>query len=254
MHQKKQYFYSIVLKIILFSILVIVVTACGGLISYLPSLHSTVNLNNRGLKELPESLWEDTTITKLSLFGNQLEDLPVNFSQFSQLETVYLGKNKFKQVPEVLCKLKNLKVLSLAYNELDSLPDCICQLEKLEWLILNNNQLIRLPDSLQQLKQLKQLNLKRNRLEKLPESFYELKNLQFLDVGYNELESFSTQLSNFTKMKEIRAYRAGNLFSIPESICSMRFLERLYIDNTAVVPTCVYARITDRLVVQFADL
>ncbi len=213
-----------------------------------------MNFDRRDLTQIPPEALTDTTLASLSLFGNQLTTLSDSITRLQQLEVLYLGRNQFSTFPEQLCKLKSLRVLSLAYNELDSIPDCLCEMQNLEWIFLNNNQLVHLPDSIGKLQKLEQLLLKQNKLTKLPESLYDLSKLQVLDLGYNELSQLDSGLASLHQLKELRIYRAGFLINVPESICSLRFLERLVIDNSVVLPTCIFARQTNRLMIQSTDL
>lgn len=235
-------------------VIVILTSGCTVYTSQLATGEKGVNRDRKGLKEFPMDVLADTTIRSLSLFGNKLTDLPAEFSSFSHLQVLYLGKNEFTEFPEEICSLKSLRILSLAYNSIDSLPDCLCEMENLEWLLLNNNRLVYLPDSMGKLKKLEQLNLKRNLLKKLPEQLYAATSLQFLDVSYNELQEIDSALGNLHQLRELRLYRAGFLIQVPESICSLRFLERLNIDQTVVLPTCIFARKTNRLIIQSTDL
>jgi Leucine-rich repeat (LRR) protein len=212
------------------------------------------NYDRRGLMAFPEEIFEDTSLRSLSLFGNKLSDVPAEISVFSQLETLYLGRNSFEKFPEEICALKKLRILSLAYNDIDSIPDCICEMPSLEWIYLNNNKLVHLPDSIGRLRKLEQLTLKRNSLKKLPEDLYNAESLQVLDLGYNELSALDSSLARLKQLKILKIYRAGFLISVPESICRLRFLEQLYIDNSVVLPTCVFARQTNRLQIYMDDL
>lgn len=211
-------------------------------------------LDKKGLTEIPSEVYADQTITTLSLFGNKFSELNDSLAQMQQLEVLYLGKNHFKHFPEVVCQLANLRILSLAYNEIDSIPASIGKLKKLEWLILTNNRIVHLSDSIGGLISLKQLNLQRNELQVLPERLYKLRQLQVLNLSFNQLIQISDSLSQLTQLKELNVYRSGILLSLPETICQLRFLELLKVDPNTVLPTCIYARKTDRLVVQVIDL
>lgn len=238
----------------LFSAFILIISGCTIYTSRLATGRKGVNFDRQGMTDFPMEVLADTSLTSLSLFGNKLSELPNEISHLKHLEVLYLGKNQFDDFPEQICSLKSLRILSLAYNNLDSLPDCLCELEHLEWLYLNNNQLIHLPDSIGKLKKLEQLNLKRNVLTALPKQLFEARSLQVLDLGYNELKELDTSLNQLHALRELRIYRSGFLIQVPESICELRFLERLVIDPSVVLPTCIFARKTNRLVIQSTDL
>lgn len=238
---------------LIFLLVLCISSACTVFTSKVTLGKKGTRRDNKGMTQFPMEVLDDTTITSLSLFGNKLMDLPPEFTRLQQLEVLYLGKNEFSQFPEEICRLKSLRILSLAYNNLDSLPECLCELENLEWLLLNNNQLVHLPDSMGKLKKLEQLYLKRNVLRKLPKSMYDASALQVVDVSYNELPAIDSSFSQLRQLRELAVYRAGFLLELPESICDLRFLERIYVDQTVVLPTCIFARKTDRLVVFFQE-
>lgn len=245
------------LKRRIFGLLLIVISvgsACTVFTSKLAIGKRGMNRDRAGLTTFPMEVLADTNLTSLSLFGNRLTTLPDEITRLKQLQVLYLGKNEFSKFPEQLCALKSLRILSLAFNNLDSIPDCLCEMENLEWLYLNNNQLVHLPDSMGKLKKLEQLTLKRNALSQLPPHLFSATSLQVLDLGYNELKEMDTLLGNLHQLRELRIYRAGFLITIPESICNLRFLERLNIDNSVVLPTCIFARKTSRLQIQYSEL
>jgi leucine-rich repeat protein SHOC2 len=209
-----------------------------------------VILDNQHLKLVPTSILENTSIKTLSLFNNQLDSLPSQLENFNNLEVLYLGKNDFKHFPSVIFKLKNLRILSLAYNELDSIPSEISQLENLEMLLLNNNQIFFLSDSIGQLKNLSILNLSRNQLTNISSEIGACTQLRTLQLNYNNLEFLPVSIGNLSQLKELEVYRAGALLQLPESICNLRYLEFLKVDQMVVVPMCLLTQKTNRLHIQ----
>lgn len=212
-----------------------------------------VLLDKKHLAAIPAEVYEDTTITTLSLFGNQISAISDSIGNLKHLKVLYLGKNQLTKFPTSICQLSQLQILSLAYNALDSIPDDIGKLTNLEWLIVGNNQLVHLSDSIRNCSKLTQLNCSRNKLEQLPVGIFKLTNLQVINLNYNQLDSIQCALIDLKKLKELRLYKAGDLLQIPESICQLRWLELLQLDQNTVVPTCVLALKTNRLQLQYSE-
>lgn len=203
--------------------------------------------DRKRLTEVPNEIIEDSSITSLSLFGNNLSSLPPQFGNLKNLEVLYLGENNFKTFPEEICDCEKLRVLSLAYNELDALPPCLGKLKSLEWLILNNNHIKELPEEIGTLTQLDQLVLQRNELKHLPDTLLSCSRLRILNVNYNLLEDFPQDVSRWSSLRELRMYNAGQMLRLPNTICDLRFLEILQIDPSIILPLCLSARKTTRL-------
>ncbi len=203
--------------------------------------------DRKRLDEIPVDLIQDTTITSLSFFGNNLSSLPPEISKLKHLEVLYLGENNFKTFPKEICDCEKLRVVSLAYNEIDSLPPCIGKLKSLEWLILNNNHIKELPAEIGALTNLDQLVLQRNELKHLPDTLLNCARLRVLNVNFNLLEDFPQDVSRWSSLRELRLYNAGQMVRLPNSICDLRFLEILQVDPSIILPLCLSARKTTRL-------
>lgn len=220
-----------------------------GFISASKTKGREVFLDHKRLTEIPYELLYDTTITKISLFGNKLTDLEAEWSSLKNLEVLYLGKNDFKSFPKVLCQLTNLKVLSLQHNQIDSIPDCICRMKSLERLFLNVNKLVYVSDSLGELKNLEQLNLSRNSIERLPEQLVYNSVLQWVDLSFNNLEKLPDSMQYLTGLRDLNLQYAGALLQIPESACKLRYLEKIKADPSIVFPMCFLGQQTNRLII-----
>lgn len=208
-----------------------------------------VVMDRKGLTSVPFEIFSDSTITKLSLFGNKIDFIDDEIAQLTSLEVLFLGKNKFKSFPKALCKLKNLRILSLQHNQIDSIPDCICQLKKLEQLIINNNRLVYISDSLSELNNLEQLNLARNSLRSLPENLTDVHSLYAMDLSFNNLAKLPDSMQEWRDLRDLNLHYAGALLQVPESACSLRFLERIKADPSIVFPACFLTQQTNRLII-----
>ncbi|MDR0802477.1 leucine-rich repeat domain-containing protein [Fluviicola sp.] len=208
-----------------------------------------ITMNYKHLQDIPFDLFLDTTITKMSFFGNKITDIDGDISRLQNLEVLYLGRNKMKSFPKSICTLKNLKVLSLAYNDIDSIPDCICRLKNLERLFISNNKLVYIPDSLGSLRKLEQLDLNRNSIRELPEDLGFLSEMKFLDLSYNNLRKLPDSMQYMSGLKELNLQYSGAMLQIPESACTLRMLEKIKADPSVVFPICFLSQQTNRLVI-----
>lgn len=208
-----------------------------------------IMMNHRHLQDIPFDLFLDTTITKMSFFGNKITEIDGEISNLQNLEVLYLGRNKMTSFPKAICELKNLKVLSLAFNDIDSIPDCICRLKNLERLFISNNKLVYVSDSLGSLRKLEQLDLNRNAIRKLPEDLGFLSGMQFMDLSYNNLQKLPDSMQYMSGLRELNLQYSGAMLQVPESACTLRMLEKIKADPSVVFPICFLSQQTNRLVI-----
>ncbi len=176
-----------------------------------------LNLDNKRLTTLPESLGQLTQLQELTLNGNRLSTLPKSLAQLTQLVRLALVGNQLSTWPEWLGQLTNLRMLSLSGNRLSTLPESLVQLTQLRELHLNSNQLTALPESFGRLKQLQELHLGSNQLSALPESFGRLTQLVWLDLYGNQLRTLPESLQRLSLLK--RVFLHGNsALGIPNEV------------------------------------
>jgi internalin A len=176
-----------------------------------------LDLNDRRLTELPESLGQLTQLQSLDLSRNQLTALPESLGQFTQLQRLDLTGNQLTTLPESLGQLTQLQRLDLAGNQLTTLPESLGQLTQLQWLDLAGNQLTTLPESLGQLTKLRRLYLISNQLTALPESFGRLAHLESLDLEHNQLTVLPDELDQLGRLQRLDV-SDNRLKSLPESL------------------------------------
>ncbi|WP_181243713.1 leucine-rich repeat domain-containing protein [Chamaesiphon polymorphus] len=190
-----------------------------------------LDLSNRKITSIPESIGNLTYLTRLNLRENELNSLPESIGKLINLIELDLTCNKFTTLPESLSSLPklielivignllntlpdsiahlvNLTTLDLRGNRLEILPSNIVKLSKLTKLDLGHNQLSNLPDNIGNATNLIEVNLNSNRLNSLPENIGNLVNLNKLDLSFNHLTSLPTSLRNLSKLVEINL--AGN--------------------------------------------
>src|SRR5262245_51276402 len=59
----------------------------------------TLDISNKGLTELPEELWQLSSLHMLNLSGNKLTQISEKIGWLKSLRWLYLQENKLKQVP-----------------------------------------------------------------------------------------------------------------------------------------------------------
>ncbi|MEA3443579.1 MAG: leucine-rich repeat domain-containing protein [Bacteroidota bacterium] len=152
-------------------------------------------------------------VEKLVLHRQNLNKIPSEVYSFTNLRELVLDGNQIKVVSPEIGKLKNLRYLSLQYNMITKLPREIGQLKKLE-----------------------EIHLHRNQLDSLPKEIGQLTNLKFLYIGKNNLTCMPEELGQLENLIELDVAQSGVMLTIPASIQNLQRLERLYIDETTILP------------------
>ncbi len=98
--------------------------------------HSTgkINLPDRGLTEIPDSVFEKRQLSYLnlgtswltlartdtpldSLTGNRISNIPERIGNLKHLKYLSLQKNQITELPQNMSRLKELEVLDLSFNK-----------------------------------------------------------------------------------------------------------------------------------------
>lgn len=202
-----------------------------------------LELRDGYLLELPESIWNLSTLEELEITGHKdLKSLPNTIGNLYNLKVLDLSANNLKSIPETIWNLSNLEKLMLWHNfELETLPETIWNLSNLKELGLNNNELRSpLPESFVQLTKLTHLELS-CALEELPEDFWNLSNLEELNLYYNHLKILP---ESFYKLSNLKVLNLGGnpLNKLSESIGNLSQLTHLYLDETELttIPEAIY--------------
>ena len=88
---------------------------------YVQSLR-TLDLENKGLTEVPTYIGKFTGLVCLLLTSNRLSKLPKEVGNLSQLRDLYMSNNQFNEIPEIIFSLTNLETLHLSKNPIKSIP------------------------------------------------------------------------------------------------------------------------------------
>ena len=94
---------------------------------------TVIDLSNKGLSALPESIGNLQNLQELWLYNNNLSSLPESIGNLQNLERLDLFKNKLSSLPKSIGNLQNLQILGLENNTISSseivfiktmLPNC----------------------------------------------------------------------------------------------------------------------------------
>ena len=113
---------------------------------YSKTLYVRIQLSQRGLTSLPESL-SNITLHHLDLSGNQLTRLPESFGQLRVGGYLDVSRNKLTVLPESFGQLRVGKDLDVSRNKLTVLPESFGQLRVGKNLDLSTNHLTVLPEN-----------------------------------------------------------------------------------------------------------
>jgi leucine-rich repeat protein SHOC2 len=189
-------------------------------------------LRESELTSLPERLGELVNLIELDLTGNQFTTLPESIGSLNKLIELKVMGNPLKTLPDYLTNLPNLTTLDIRHNRLEVLPNNIAKLSKLTNLKLGGNHLSSLPEDIGSLSNLLELDLGSNQLHILPASLGNLANLVRLDLRSNHLTILPASFRNLTKLVEINV--AGNPLSDLSVLQNLPKLKRVNFFNTIV--------------------
>ena len=97
--------------------------------------------SENNLSEIPEELFNVTTILHMDLSHNSFERIPPAISRLTQLQFLQLSNNKISELPVEMSKLDALEELYLNANLLRGIPRWITNLSNLFLLDVSENQI-----------------------------------------------------------------------------------------------------------------
>jgi leucine-rich repeat protein SHOC2 len=157
-----------------------------------------LDLESRGLTELPESIGTLHHLKILDLECNELTEIPDSIGNLTNLTELYLGFNELEKLPDSIGNLTNLTKLYLNINiEKPIDEDRIINPD--EWprryvpfgSYQTCNFLREIPDSIGNLTNLVELDLADNQINTLPNSMIDLTSLSHLIIARNPLTDLS---------------------------------------------------------------
>ncbi|XP_026148571.1 leucine-rich repeat-containing protein 30-like isoform X2 [Mastacembelus armatus] len=226
--------------------------------------YSVLSLARRGMKEVPDELWELLELQKLNLSLNRLKVVPPQLALLSNLVVLNLWGNQLSSLPAEIGHLTRLRVLFAYRNKLTEVPEELGACTQLEVLSLANNQLCSLPASLSNLSRLRKLNLSHNHIAHVPSCIYDMRALVhshqakygswalecywpscfpdipalftagylhqvFLHLAWNCLENLAENIQALAELK-ILIVEGNSLHTLPKALCTLTRLELLNLD------------------------
>lgn len=104
-----------------------------------------LNISNKSISVLPESICNLTTLKDLNLNFNNLKILPDLIWELKSLVSLKAIDNNLEFLPESIKNLENLESLDLRFNQLKEIPGSIGDLKRLKWISLCCNNLTSIP-------------------------------------------------------------------------------------------------------------
>ena len=182
------------------------------------------NFPSRKLR-LPKS----SSITFLSIRGDEHGKLPKSYSKLRNLQVLQLSRNNLAEFPD-LSGCDKLKRLDLNFNALTRVSSSVSGCPNLTSLNLNNNKIDRVEPGIEKLKSLEELSLYKNDLKELPPVFYSMTSLRVVDLYYNHIPKVTADIANLKKLEIL--YLANNdIYSLPEQIGELINLRELYLHH-----------------------
>uniref|UniRef100_A0A6N2N345 Plant intracellular Ras-group-related LRR protein 3 n=1 Tax=Salix viminalis TaxID=40686 RepID=A0A6N2N345_SALVM len=195
-----------------------------------------VNLSDRQLRLIPESIGRLHGLLVLNLSQNQLEVLPDSIAGLEKLEELDVSSNLLVFLPDSIGLLRNLKFLNVSANKVKALPESIALCSSLVEIDASFNNLISLPINIGYgLVNLERLSLQLNKIRLLPPSICEMKSLRFLDVHFNELRGLPQAIGRLTNIEVLNlSSNFSDLEELPEEIGDLMNLKELDLSNNQI--------------------
>lgn len=191
-----------------------------------------------GIQKIPINLNDLVFLKRLVVWGNLFTMKPIipeSFIKLKNLDTLFLVNTPLKSY-NLLLQLESLSKLYLTFG-INSIPKPIFKLKSLRHLNLDYNQLYQIPKEIKLMENLEVLSLRDNDypIEDISDSIGSLTNLREL---YLDSNNFKTPIWNtICKLKnlEILSLKNTNIREIPDCICNLKYLKKIYVDKNKVI-------------------
>ncbi|GAA5924129.1 hypothetical protein JCM3775_005601 [Rhodotorula graminis] len=153
-------------------------------------------LSNMGIKRLPQSLRECSSLTRLDISNNNIVELEhIALNELVNLASLKCHNNRLATVPDYFREFRALKYLNLSNNRFDKVPPVVSETEPLVELDFSFNTVTVVPPEIGKLENLERLNLLANLITTLPPTLGSLVSLRELDVRRNVISDFAALTS-----------------------------------------------------------
>ena len=196
-----------------------------------------LNLENYGLKEIPDILFEFKNLQYLNLSYNRFknnEQLFEDLSKFPNLIALELHRCYLRYLPDNIKNLNNLQVLSLQFNDFRTLNENLGELISLKYLDIGSNGKLReLPKSIGELKCLQYLNISPNGLNKLRNELSGCHQLKSIVANAGRIKTLPENMGGLVNLKYINL-ASNKITSLPETLGEMSSLEHLSLGSNDI--------------------
>ncbi len=207
------------------------------------SYHVSLDLSQKGLKEVPPEVWEIPNISSLDLSGNRLTEIPPEIACLENLTSLRLSDNRLESLPPEIGSLPRLSVLEVTGNRLTALPPEIGNLTALTILNLSDNRLTALPAEIGQLSQLRFLTAFDNQLTTLPARIGNLAQLEGLALSRNQINYLPAEMGGLNSLGYLYLNQ-NQLTDLPAELADLPKLEMVTLDDN---PLGLQSKAVDRL-------
>ena len=222
-----------------------------------------LELNDLGLKKLPDAIGSLPNLTKLNVYKNELEYLPEFHGRTIEgvpfdykIEELSVSSNNLEKLPSTVGNLKELKTLSAGDNKIREIPETIKNLSELTHLTLRNNDIKIIPDEICSLKKLEYLDFLsasefyRNEsssshtvhnFTNIPDCIGELSELVIFFITGEEISSIPTSIKMLKKLRNL-SISSKKLTELPDEIGDLKSLKGLSIsgnENLSYIPKSI---------------
>lgn len=186
-------------------------------------------------------------VKALNLSNWEISKLPDSIGNLIELNHLILKDNKLKIIPESISLLKNLETLELGNCQITSLPDSFGNLKKLKKLTIERNfKLNSIPNAILQLAK---DNISQKYIDNFvkPDEAFVIAVLEMLYGRELEILNNNENVINRDKAWHYKINENNNIIAIylfnkfiqylgifPEQICSLKFLEELWLPNNTL--------------------
>lgn len=186
-------------------------------------------------------------IQALNLSNWEISKLPDSIGNLIELNHLILKDNNLKKIPESISLLKNLETLELGNCQITSLPDSFSNLKKLKKLTIERNfKLNSIPNAIIKLAK---DNIGQKYINKFmkPDEAFVLAVLEMLYGRELEILNNNESMINRDKAWHYKINENNRIIGIylfnkfiqylnifPEQICSLKYLEELWLPNNAL--------------------
>lgn len=160
-----------------------------------------LNISDTCLEALPQDISKLSNLQSLLLHSNKLTVIPSSINKLTKLKLLDVSRNQISKIEADINALSNLVTLNLSANKLDSFPSL--DQEKLTVLDVSHNDLRDFPD-ICNAPHISELRLNANSIGNIPHSIAQLGGLKCLDLSDNKIAEVPAELSDNTKLKEVR--------------------------------------------------